>query len=102
MKENMINGNNNIGCKCHSLTSVITADGSVYLCGRLNIYDWFKPIGNINTQPFYNIWCGEERRRQADMVLSKESCKKYCPECRLTKFNIEFNKLQKIKTTNFI
>lgn len=102
MKENIIKGNNGIGCSCHSLSTVITADGSVFLCGRLNIYPWIKPIGNINEQSFCEIWSGKERTKQSNMVLDKDFCSKNCPECRITKFNIEFNRLNKIKTANFI
>jgi len=102
MVENIVRGNGGIGCRSHSLSTVITADGSVYLCGRLNIYDWVKPIGNINLQSFNEIWHGEERHRQANEVLDPKFCAKYCPECRITKFNIEFDRLDHIKTTNFI
>lgn len=102
MKENVIRGNGGIGCRSHSLSTVITADGSVYLCGRLNIYDWVKPIGNINAQSFNEIWNGAERFRQSSEVFAPAFCSQYCPECRITKFNIEFDRLDKIKTFNFI
>lgn len=102
MAENAIRGNGGVGCRSHSLSTVITADGSVYLCGRLNIYDWVKPIGNINQQNFHEIWNGPERRRQSNEVLDAGFCLKHCPECRITKYNIEFDKLDKLKTTNFI
>lgn len=102
MKENIIRGNNDLPCRSHSLSTVITADGSVYLCGRLNIYDWVEPIGNINSTSFNDIWHGEERRKQSSEVFDKGFCSKFCPECRITKFNIEFDKLSQLKTSNFI
>jgi spore coat polysaccharide biosynthesis protein SpsF (cytidylyltransferase family)/MoaA/NifB/PqqE/SkfB family radical SAM enzyme len=102
MRENRIRGNGGVGCRSHSLSTVITADGSVYLCGRLNIYDWVKPAGNINFQSFKEIWDGPERSRQSAEMLDPGFCTKYCPECRITKFNIEFDKLNNIKTSNFI
>lgn len=102
MKDNVIKGNQQLPCISHSLSSVITADGSVYLCGRLNIYDWIKPIGNINKNSFYDIWNGEERKKQSEMVFDSKFCSKYCPECRLTKYNIGLDQVKQIKTTNFI
>lgn len=102
MTENVIRGNGGIGCRSHSLSAVITADGSVYLCGRLNIYDWVKPIGNIRAQSFNEIWNGAERCRQSSEVFDPAFCTKYCPECRITKFNMEFERLEHIKTFNFI
>ena len=102
IEENRINGNGAHRCKTHSLTSIITADGSVFLCGRLNIYSWFEPMGNLYDKSFKEMWSGEIRKKQAKMVLDKEFCKKYCPECRLTKFNVLFERLEKIKTRSFI
>ena len=102
MSENIIKGNFNIPCRTHSLSSVITADGSVFLCGRLNIYDWIKPIGNLHEKSFHEIWHGNERIQQSKMVLDSEFCRKWCPECRLTKYNIVFTNASGIKTRNFI
>ncbi|MBT6051501.1 MAG: radical SAM protein, partial [Candidatus Scalindua sp.] len=102
MHENLVEGNANLPCKAHSLTTVITADGSVYLCGRLNIHPWVEPIGNVNNESFRDIWFGKRRMRQSNMVLDHEFCKKYCPKCRLTKYNQLFNRIEKIKTRNFI
>ena len=39
----------------------------MYLCGRLNIYDWLQPIGNIKNQTFHEIWNGSERKKQLEM-----------------------------------
>ena len=102
MTENAVGGNNDLPCYAHSITSVISGDGSVFLCGRLNIYDWLKPIGNIRSQRFSDIWNGEERKRQAAMVGDSEFCKKTCPQCRISKFNSVFDRLRSVKTVHFI
>ena len=102
MKENIVTGNNDLPCQANSLTSVITADGGVYFCGRLNIYPWVKPIGNLNQESFNQIWTGEERKRQHEKALDKNFCGEYCPQCRLTKFNELFNRISSFKTRNFI
>ena len=102
MKENIVTGNNDLPCKANSLTSVITADGGVYFCGRLNIYPWVKPIGNLHQESFNQIWTGDERKRQHEKALDKNFCGKYCPQCRLTKFNELFNRISSLKTRNFI
>lgn len=102
MKENMEGGNSQLPCVANSLTSVISGDGSVFLCGRLNIYDWFNPIGNIKVQSFSEIWSGEERRRQLNMVGNGSFCSKNCPQCRISKFNTLFQRLSQTKSVHFI
>jgi radical SAM protein with 4Fe4S-binding SPASM domain len=102
MKENSSSGNFDLPCVCHSLTTVITASGDVYLCGRMNIYEWFKPIGNLYQNTFEAIWNGEERRGQSQMVSDAEFCRKYCPQCRISKFNRQIYTLKSIKSKNFI
>ncbi len=97
-------GGNNacLPCKAHNLTSVIGADASVYLCGRLNIYDWLSPIGNIGQQPFREIWMGSERRRQALQVLDAKFCSEHCPPCRLTKYNKLLKRLEQTRSPHFV
>ncbi len=102
MKENMESGNSQLSCVANSLTSVISGDGSVFLCGRLNIYDWFNPIGNIKNQSFSEIWSGEERKRQLNMVGDALFCSKNCPQCRISKFNRLFQRLTQTKSIHFI
>ena len=102
MKENVIKGNGNLPCRAHSLSTVIAANGDVYLCGRLNKYDWVEPIGSLYDHSFNDIWHGQERIRQAQAVLDRGFCRKWCPECRLTKYNVLFDNTAKIKTENFI
>ncbi len=102
MKENMESGNGQLPCIANSLTSVISGDGSVFLCGRLNIYDWLNPIGNIKTQSFSDIWRGEERKRQLNMVGNASFCSRNCPQCRISKFNLLFHRLLQTKSIHFI
>ncbi len=102
MKDNAKPGNDALPCYAHSITSIISGDGSVYICGRLNIYDWLKPIGNIKENRFHTIWNGEERRNQAKMLADGEFCKNNCPQCRITKFNNLFHRLDSVKSVHFI
>jgi len=102
LQENKVRGNNGVPCYANSLVSIISASGDVFICGRLNVYEWLKPIGNINNQKFKDIWNGEERIKQIRKVLDNKFCNRYCPECRITKYNILIDKLKKIKTKNFI
>lgn len=102
MYANQDTGNAGVSCLAHSLSAVITADGGVYMCGRLNIYDWVKPIGNVRVNSFREVWMGDERRRQSQMVADEGFCIKHCPECRMTKYNLVINKARRIKTKNFI
>ena len=102
MEDNLVTGNNGLPCTANSLTSVITADGGVYFCGRLNIHPWVKPIGNLHSESFNSIWTGNERKRQHAKAMDTNFCKQYCPQCRLTKFNELFHRINNIKTTKFI
>ncbi|HPQ19319.1 MAG TPA: hypothetical protein PKX90_08665 [bacterium] len=68
----------------------------------MNIYEWLKPIGNIKEKSFNEIWTCEERQKQCQMIADSNFCNRYCPECRITKYNILIDKLKKIKTKNFI
>ena len=102
MKENANHGNAGLRCRAHSLTSIISGDGSVYLCGRLNIYNWLNPVGNINSQSFQELWNGAERKKQAKMVCDSEFCKNNCPQCRITKFNELLERLDNTKSKHFI
>lgn len=102
MHENADLGNHNLPCVANGITSIISGDGSVYLCGRLNIYDWLQPIGNIKEKSFSEIWIGEERKKQWDMVQSTTFCAENCPQCRVSKFNVLVDSLKNIKSKNFI
>ena len=102
MTDNAEAGNSGLPCYANSITSIISGDGSVFICGRLNIHDWVKPIGNIRRDSFSDIWSGEERRRQVEMIMDGNFCKENCPQCRVSKFNVLVNKVRGIKSVHFI
>lgn len=100
--ERLERGNCNLGCVAHSLSSVISADGGVYICGRLHIHPEWGPIGNLYKKSFNEIWNSLERKHQAAKILNPDFTKKYCPVCRMTKFNKVIYDLKSIKTVNFL
>ena len=102
MKENAESGNEGLPCYASSITSIISGDGSVYLCCRLNIYDWLQPSGNIKNQTFHEIWNGSERKKQLEMIKDREFCGKNCPQCRVSKYNQLFERLLTTKSVHFI
>lgn len=102
MKENAERGNDALPCYAHSITSIISGDGSVYICGRLNIYEWLKPIGNIREKSFRRVWYSEERQNQAEKLTDAEFCRRHCPQCRISKFNKLFYRLDHVKSVHFI
>jgi len=102
LTDNRETGNCGLPCLAHSLTTVITADGGVYLCGRLNIHEYWEPLGNIHQQSFHDIWTGEKRRVQVRLVSEPGFCKTHCPQCRMTKYNRLISEVDRIKTRNFI
>lgn len=100
--ERLERGNCGLSCIAHSLSSVISADADVYLCGRLHIHPEWGAIGNLNKNSFDQIWKSEARRKQAAKVYNPDFTSKYCPVCRMTKFNKLLNDLKNIKTVNFL
>lgn len=102
MEDNLPKSNAGLPCRAHSLTTVITGEGNVYLCGRLNIHPWIKPIGNIRDTSFCDIWNGEERARHSRQVLDAGFCIEHCPQCRLTKVNRLLDRLDRTRTPHFI
>ena len=102
MTDNLETGNNGLPCLAHSLSTVIAADGGIYLCGRLNRYESWDRIGKLTDQSFHEIWTGEKRREQVSLVSKAEFCRNHCPQCRMTKYNRLLADVQRIKTRNFI
>ena len=101
-KNNNYSGNGGAPCYASSITSVISGSGDVYICGRLNIYDWVEPIGNIKKESFKKIWYGEKRKSQLRTIKNADFCKNNCPQCRISKYNMFFDGIKKIKTVDFI
>lgn len=112
LDDNVITGNAGVPCVSNSLATVISANGNVYFCGRLNVDPNWPALGNVNTQSFQAIWLGEERRRQSVMMRESGNCQAHCPECRLTKFNVAVDNITRgadrpvaptvVRTPNFI
>ncbi len=100
--ENKEGGNHNLPCLAHSLSTVIGADGAVWLCGRLNMDDSFPPIGNLNDETFTQIWHGSMRAQQCAQVADARFCRINCPQCRISKYNRLLWELNLLKTKNFI
>jgi radical SAM protein with 4Fe4S-binding SPASM domain len=95
-------GNDGLPCLAHSLSTVISADGSVFLCGRLDDDPATGAMGNILDTPFREIWRGPRRQALAAQAASGEYCLGHCPQCRMTKFNRLLGSLKQIKTRDFI
>lgn len=102
MAENLVQGNAGLPCLAHSLSSVVTADGAVYICGRLNILDTWEPIGNLQRQSFGAVWRSEKRREQVRRINDPQFCRAHCPRCRMTKYNVLLDKMGRMRTRNFI
>lgn len=102
LTDNAPSGNNGLPCLAHSLSTVIGADGAVWLCGRLNTEDSARPLGNLRQTPFHALWHGPERAAQAAALLNPRFCESHCPQCRMTKYNQLLADLAGIKTRNFI
>ncbi|MDR1167165.1 MAG: radical SAM protein [Deltaproteobacteria bacterium] len=102
LRENLVEGNASLPCLAHSLTSVIGADGLVWLCGRLNVRPVLRPIGDLTKESFAAIWDGETRRRQTQTLLSGSFCAENCPRCRLSKYNALIASLSQAKSPDFI
>lgn len=113
MSENAIMGNGSVPCVANSLAGVITSNGDVHLCGRLNIDPDWPVLGNVNYRTFKEIWESAERERQSLLMLDPETCKKHCPACRMTKYNLAMSQKTepfrrqvdskiKVKTPHFI
>ena len=102
MVENIERGNSGLPCLAHSLSTVICADGGVYICGRLNQYETWEPLGDLTLESFHQIWTGAKRREQVGILSQPDFCRSNCPQCRMTKYNRLLSDVEKIKTRNFI
>jgi radical SAM protein with 4Fe4S-binding SPASM domain len=102
LAHNRSEGNLGLPCLAHSLSAVITADGSVYLCGRLYGEAETEPLGNLAQSDFREIWAGQVREEQARALRDGEYCRKRCPQCRMTKYNRLLDGLRRLQTPDFI
>jgi MoaA/NifB/PqqE/SkfB family radical SAM enzyme len=97
-------GNFGLPCVAHSLTTVIGADGGCFVCCRLRspVNKFMGCYGNLKDAPFGELWRGEARQEMSKKLLDGNFCKAYCPECRLTKYNLLIERLNKTKTVDFL
>lgn len=102
LHDNAPSGNDGLPCLAHSLSSVIGADGVVWLCGRLNTETDSRPIGDLTVSSFDEIWHSSERAAQTAQAASASYCQANCPQCRMTKYNKLLNDIDRLKTRNFI
>lgn len=102
LAENEPIGNNGLPCLAHSLSTVIGADGLVWLCGRLNAEASARPLGSLTDASFREIWAGPERAAQTALAASPQFCLANCPQCRMTKYNQLLADIDRLKTRNFI
>jgi MoaA/NifB/PqqE/SkfB family radical SAM enzyme len=102
LADNESGGNLGLPCLSHSLSSVITADGRVWLCGRLNVDPAAGAIGDLLESSFNDIWLGPARAAQAKRTADGRWCRQSCPQCRMTKYNRLLSRLSKIRTRDFI
>jgi radical SAM protein with 4Fe4S-binding SPASM domain len=102
LTDNQPCGNSGLPCLAHSLSAVVTADGSVFLCGRLNDDPVTGSMGNILDNSFEEIWAGPRRLAQASLAARGDYCQSHCPQCRMTKYNRLLSNLKRIKTRDFI
>ncbi|MDR3204965.1 MAG: radical SAM protein [Deltaproteobacteria bacterium] len=102
MKDNLGKGNDGLPCLAHSLSCVIAADGSVWLCGRRDFDLPAGSLGSLTEQSFKQIWSGPKRLKRVALAAKGEDCLVRCPQCRMTKYNRLLHNLEKIKTRDFI
>ncbi|MDR1657926.1 MAG: radical SAM protein [Deltaproteobacteria bacterium] len=102
LTDNLPSGNDGLPCLAHSLSAVITADGSVWLCGRLGSEPAADAIGNLLDNSFSEIWSGQKRKSQIKMAATAQYCRRRCPQCRMTKYNRLLDRLKRFKTRDFI
>jgi radical SAM protein with 4Fe4S-binding SPASM domain len=102
LTDNKGQGNDGLPCLAHSLSAVITADGSVFLCGRLNGDPATGSMGSVIGSSFKEIWQGHRRLAQAKMAARGEYCLSHCPQCRMTKYNRLLGNLERLRTRDFI
>ena len=102
LSENAPSGNAALPCLAHSLSTVIGADGAVWLCGRLNTEASSAAMGDLSKSTFRDIWRGPQRAAQVAQAASADWCSSHCPQCRMTKYNQLLADIDRLKTRNFI
>ena len=97
--DRVVDKNNNLPCIAHSLTSIIHANGDVSLCEKRRNETII--LGNIKNNSFQEIWESTYREQMTQRLLNPE-CQEGCSSCRITGFNMMFDRLGKLNTKHFI
>jgi len=97
--ERVIDKNAGLPCIAHSLTSIIHANGEVALCEKRREDEIV--LGNINEHTFHEIWNSEYHEQITQRLL--DACEQNsCSVCRVTGFNMIFNRLENVHSKKFI
>lgn len=97
--DRVIEKNGNLPCIAHSLTSIIHANGDVSLCEKRRNENVI--LGNVKNASFREIWESTYREQMTQRLLNSE-CQQGCSACRITGFNMMFDRLDKLNTKHFI
>lgn len=97
--DRIVDKNNGLPCIAHSLTSIIHANGDVSLCEKRRNETII--LGNIKNSSFQEIWESTYREQMTQRLLNPE-CQEGCSACRITGFNMMFDRLEKLNTKHFI
>lgn len=79
----------------------VMATGDVYSCSAYLLDDRFR-LGNINEQTFREIWEGERRRANWELVTKKLDIHECRVNCRMDKANRYLADFERVKGINFI
>ncbi len=97
--DRVVEKNAGLPCIAHSLTSIIHANGEVALCEKRREDGII--LGNLTENSFEEIWnCPV--RREASRRLLDPSSQRGCSACRVTGFNMIFDRLEKVHSKHFI
>lgn len=99
INDRIIDKNANLSCIAHSLTSIIHANGEVGLCEKRRNDNII--LGNLNENSFKEIWTSLLREQVTQKMLNADY-QQGCSVCRITGFNMMFDRLGKIHTKHFI
>ncbi len=91
--------NDHLPCVCHSIASIIHANGDVFCCEKRR-HDEIK-FGNVNDQSFGDIWRSDIRKQTTAKLLDPAS-QNGCSVCRITPFNKIISNLEGLNTREFI
>ena len=86
-----------------SVWAYIMATGDVYSCSAYLLDDRFL-LGNINEEPFYDIWNSNSRMEHAKFVLNELDISECRVNCRMDQVNRYLDSIvnNKIDHVNFV